>query len=368
MKFIRLAIATAMVSVVALALGQTAKAEPFQLDGDPKVAWLYFDIKSDGGWTQAIHESKLRIDKHFGWDIPYVEKIPEVASIIKPAAERYIKRGYNIIFGSGYGHSDGFLELAEKYPNVAFIVPGGATNAGNLAGIYGRSYEPHYLCGMAAGALTKSNKIGFVAANPYGVVNWTVNGYLIGARTVNPDVTLHVVYTGAWNDPVKERAAAQALVEQGVDVIGQHVDTPTPQIVAEENGIYATGHHRDMREFAPNATQCSHLWVWDRYLIPKIQNMIDGTWDPGSQPYGDFIHIHDGGNDIACCGDAVPADIVAKIEEGKKAIANGLHVFQGPLYDQEGTLRVKEGEVPSDGDLWGMDWLLQGVVGTTKTL
>ena len=368
MKIVRLAMAVAMVSALGFAFQQGAKAEPFKLSGDPKPAWLYFDVKSDGGWTQAIHESKLKIENHFGWEIPFVEKVPEVVSKIKPAAERYIKRGYNIILGSAYGYSDAFKELAEKYPDVAFINPGGNSNAGNLQAIYGRSYEPHYLCGMAAGALTKTNKIGFVAANPFGVVNWTVNGYLIGARKVNPDVTLHVVYTGAWNDPVKERAAAQALVEQGVDVIGQHVDSPTPQIVAQENGIYGTGHHRDMREFAPEATQCSHIWVWDQYLIPKIQEMVDGTWDPGSQPYGDFIHIHDGGNDIACCGDAVPADIVTLINSEKAALANGKHVFEGPLYDQEGTLRVKEGEVPSDGDLWGMDWLLQGIVGTTKTL
>ena len=368
MKTLCLAMAIAMVSIVGFAFQQAAKAEPFKLSGDPKPAWLYFNVKSDGGWTQAIHESKEKIDAHFGWSIPYVENIPEVVSSIMPAAERYIKRGHNIILGSAYGHSDAFQELAEKHPDVAFIIPGGHTNSGNLQGIYGRSYEPHYLCGMAAGALTKSNKIGFVAANPFGVVNWTVNGYLLGARMVNPDVTLHVVYTGAWNDPVKERAATQALVEQGVDVIGQHVDTPTPQIVAQENGIYGTGHHRDMSEFAPEATQCSHLWVWDRYLIPKIQEMVDGTWDPGAQPYGDFIHIHDGGNDIACCGDAVPADIVARINAEKAALANGKHVFEGPLYDQKGTLRVKEGEVPSDGDLWGMDWLLQGIVGTTKTL
>ena len=45
-----------------------------------------------------------------------------------------------------------------------------------------------------------------------------------------------VIFTGAWNDPVKERAAASALADQGIDVIGQHVDTPTPQIVAQELG------------------------------------------------------------------------------------------------------------------------------------
>ena len=368
MKILRLATVVAMVSIVALAFGQAAKAEPFKLNGEPKPAWLYFDVKSDGGWTQAAHESRLRVEKHFGWNIPFVEKIPEEVSATKAAAEKYISRGHKIIIGGGFGHSDAFLELSEKYPDVAFILPAGATNSNNLQGIYGRTYEAHYLCGMAAGALSKANKIGYVAANPYGIVNWAVNAYLIGARKTNPNITLNVVYTGAWNDPIKERAAAQALVEQGVDVIGQHVDTPTPQIVAQENGLYATGHHRDMSEFAPKATQCSQAWVWDRYLIPKIQEMIDGVWDPAAKPYGDFIHIHDGGNDIVCCGDAVPAATVTMINDEKDAMANGKHVFEGPLYDQAGTLRVKEGEVPSDGDLWGMDWLLQGIVGTTKTL
>ena len=74
MKILRLAMAAAMISVVVFAFGQAANAEPFKLKGDPKVAWLYFDIKSDGGWTQAIHESKLRIDKHFGWEIPFTKK------------------------------------------------------------------------------------------------------------------------------------------------------------------------------------------------------------------------------------------------------------------------------------------------------
>ena len=139
MKIVRLAMAVAMVSALGFVFQQAAKAEPFKLSGDPKPAWLYFDVKSDGGWTQAIHESKLKIENHLGWEIPFVEKVPEVVSKIKPAAERYIKRGYNIILGSAYGYSDAFKELAEKYPDVAFINPGGNSNAGNLQAIYGRS-------------------------------------------------------------------------------------------------------------------------------------------------------------------------------------------------------------------------------------
>src|SRR5690606_33771892 len=229
------------------------------------------------------------------------ENVPENATAIRPAVELFIDRGANIIIGSAFGYSDTFLELAKQYPNVAFINPAGTTNAANLQSIYGRTYESQYLCGMAAGAISKSGKLGFVAANPFGLVNWTVNAYALGAQKMNPDATVTVVFTGAWNDPVKERAATEALIEQGIDVIGQHVDSPTPQIVAEEKGVYGTGHHRNLAECAPKATQCSSVWVWDKFLEPEIKKIVEGTWEPS--PYGAFLSIKEGGTDIACCGD-----------------------------------------------------------------
>ena len=355
---------------IAIALGITmsgkidqASASAFKLDGEPKVAMIYFSEVNDGGWTQALYEARERMEAELGMEITWVEKVPEVASQFINAAERLIRRGHNVIIGGAFGHSDAIKTMSEKHPNVAFLNPAGTTNGPNLNGFYGRTYESQYLCGIAAGGLTKTNKIGFVAANPFGLVNWTVNAYLLGARQVNPDVTLNVVYTGSWNDPVKERSAAQALVEQGIDVIGQHVDTPTPQVVAQENGIFGTGHHRDMREFADQATQCSSIWVWDRYLAPTIKSIAAGTWNPSERPYGDFVHISSGGTDISCCGDKIPADVAAKIESERQALLNGKHVFEGPIYDQEGNLRVKAGETPGDGDLWGMDYLIQGVIG-----
>jgi len=360
------AFATATAVAVGIAItGQTisASADPLMLEGEPKIGWLYFSEINDGGWTQSMHEARQRMESELGMKITWVEKIPEVASQVTNAADRLIQRGHNIIIGGAFGHSDAFKTLSEKYPHVAFLNPAGTTNGPNLNSFYGRTYESQYLCGVAAGGLSKTNKIGFVAANPFGLVNWTVNAYLLGARKANPDVTLHVVYTGAWNDPVKERAAAQALVEQGVDVIGQHVDTPTPQVVAQENGIYGTGHHRDMSEYAEKATQCSSVWVWDIYLSNTIKSIVAGTWDPSTRPYGDFVHIKSGGTDIVCCGDMVPADVTALVMSERQAILDGKHVFEGPIYDQADTLRVKAGEVPGDGDLWGMDYLVQGVVG-----
>ena len=336
-------------------------ANAFSLDGDAKPAFIFFNVVNDGGWVQAFDEARKRMEKDLGMKLPYVEKVPEVATEIRPAVKKFIKRGHNVIVGTAFGYSDTFLELAEEYPNVAFLNAAGTTNnEKNLVSYYGRTYESQYLCGMVAGAMTKTNKIGFVAANPFGLVNWTVNAYLLGARQMNPDVTLSVVYTGAWYDPVKERASAEALAEQGIDVIGQHVDSPTPNVVAKEKGILGTGHHRDMSEFAGDSSVCSSVWVWDKYLTPTLKSISAGSWKPGA--WGDFLSIKAGGTDIVL-GDNVPQSVKDKVMSERQALIDGKHVFAGPIKDNSGKIRVAAGEVADDGALWAMDYLVEGVNG-----
>ena len=348
-------------ALAALAVPLSAQAaDGFNLKGAPKIAMLYFDVKNDGGWTQAHDEARIKVEKFLGQKIQFVEKVPEDASAIKPAAEKFIQRGANIIIGTAFGYSDTFKELAAKYPDVAFLNASGTTNGPNLESFYGRTYQSQYLCGMAAGAASKTGKLGFVAANPFGVVNWTVNAFALGAQKMNPKATVTVIYTGAWNDPVKERAAATALIDQGADVIGQHVDTPTPQIVAQERGKHGTGHHRDMRQFAPKATVCSSVWVWDKFLGPELKKIQAGGWKPAA--YGAFIPMSGGGTDIACCGPAVPKDKATIVMAERDALMKGKEVYAGPLKDREGKERVAAGAVLSDADLWKMDWYVPGVI------
>jgi basic membrane protein A len=149
----------------------------FKLEGAPKVAMIIFAQRNDGGWSQAFDEARQRMEKSMGITIPYVENVPENATAIQPPAELFISKGYNIIIGSAFGYSDTFKALAEKYPKVAFLNGAGTTNGANLESFYGRTYETQYLCGMAAAATSKTGKLGFVAANPFGLVIWTVNAY-----------------------------------------------------------------------------------------------------------------------------------------------------------------------------------------------
>ena len=337
-----------------------AYSADFTLSAPPKIAFLLFADINDGGWTQAFNEARVRMEKNLNTKIPYVENIPEVAGKIKPAAEGFIGRGYNIILGTAFGYSTSFKELAEAYPKVAFLNAAGTTNGPNLESYYGRTYESQYLCGIAAGAMTKTGKLGFVAAHPIGIINWTINAFELGAKMMNPNVTTTVIFTGEWNDPVKERAAASALADQGIDVIGQHVDTPTPQIVAQERGIYGTGHHRDLREFAPKATLCSSVWTWDKFLTPELKKVEAGNWQPN--PYGAFPGIKDGGTDISCCNTIVPKEVVAKIMAERDAIIAGKQIFTGPMNDTSGKEVLAARQPITDADLWKMDWYIPGVI------
>lgn len=337
-----------------------ASAAEFKLEGAPKAAVILFGPKNDGGWSQAFEEARPALEEALGAKIPMVEKVSEDAASINPPVERFIQRGYNIIIGTAFGYSDTFKKLSEAYPNVAFLNASGITNGPNLESFYGRTYQSQYLCGMAAAASSKTGKLGFVAANPLPVVNWTINAYELGAKAINPDATLTVVFTGAWNDPVKERAAASALIDEGIDVIGQHVDTPTPQIVAEERGVFGTGHHRDLTEFASKATQCSSVWTWAKFLAPELEKIKAGTWEPA--PYGAFPGIKEGGTDIACCGPAVSEDNKKKILAARQSIIDGNPVFSGPLKDRDGQERLAANVAITDADLWKMDWFVPGVI------
>ena len=357
----RLAVAISAGSVAAMLCG-SAMAEGLTLEKPAKIAMVYISPRNDGGWTQAFDEARVKLEKDLDTKIQFVESVPENAAAITPVVDRLIARGANIIVGTAFGYSDTFLELAKKYPKVAFLNGSGTTNAANLESFYGRTYESQYLCGMAAGAASKTGKLGFVAANPFGQVNWTVNAYELGALQINPKATVNVIFTGAWNDPVKERAATMALIDSGADVIGQHVDTPTPQIVAQERGMLGTGYHRDASEFAPTSTICSSVWVWDRFLGPELKKIIAGNWIAPAN--GALLSMQQGGTDIVLTpGDRISAADQAKIMAAREQLLHGQTlIYSGPLSDRDGQQRVAAGQHMADPELWKMDWFVKGVM------
>ncbi len=326
-----------------------------------KVAFMYVGPVGDAGWTYEHDRGRQYLQEQLPWvETSFVESVPEGADAERVLTEM-AENGNKVIFATSFGYMDYVLNVAAKYPNIVFMHCSGYKTAENAGTYFGQIEQPRYLSGIVAGKMTKTNLIGYVAAHPIPEVIRGANAFTLGVQSVNPEAVVKLVWTNTWYDPAAEKEAAKSLLEMGADVIAQHQDTPGPQQAAEEAGKYGVGYNSDMRAYAPTANLTSPIWNWGPYYVKVVQAVKDGTWK-SEQYWGTMA---DGVVDLGPFGDAVPEDVRQLVEQKKQDILSGkLIVFAGPLTDQTGTLRVKEGEKMSDQDILNMNWFVKGVEGT----
>ncbi len=334
----------------------------FAGDKPVKVGFVYVSPVGDAGYSYAHDQGRLAIDGLDGVTTSFVESVPE-----GPDSERVMlnmaRKDYDIIFATSFGYMDPMLKVAKKFPNVVFMHCSGFKTAQNMGTYFGRIYQARYLSGMVAGAMTKSNTLGYVAAFPIPEVIRGINAFTLGAQLVNPDVKVRVVWTKTWYDPATEKEAAKSLLDVGADVIAQHQDSPGPQEAAQEKGVYSVGYNSDMSAFAPQSHLCAPIWKWGVFYKEMVDKVRQGTWESKSYWYG----LEHGIVDLSPMSDRVPQNIQKQVLAMKKDIADGkVVVFTGPVKDQAGTVRINDGVVAADTELLGMTWFVQGVIGTTE--
>ena len=185
------------------------------------------------------------------------------ATAIENAMNECIEDGCNIIFATSWGYMDTCEALAAEYPNVFFShATGYKSNETNFNNYFGRIYEARYLSGIAAGMKTESNKIGYVSAmgSENGECTSGIDAFAMGVASVNPDAQVYVKVTNSWYDPEGEGQAAQALIDDGCDVIAQHCDTNNPQIAARDNNVWGVGYNSDMTAEVDESVLTSVVW------------------------------------------------------------------------------------------------------------
>ncbi len=327
------------------------------------VGFIYIGSKNDGGYTQAQNQGTEAVKEYFGdkVNILTAESVAEDKQTVKTNALNMIDNGASVIVGTSFGYMDALEELSKEHPEVTFLhFSGNKMNDTNFANYFGAMEEPRYLSGIIAGMQTKSNKIGYVAAYPYTEVLIGIDAFTLGVQSVNPDAQVNVVYINSWNDPANEKAAAESLLAQGCDVLAQHCDSTGPQIAAEAAGAYAIGYNLANPDAAPKAFLTAPIWHHDKFLIPTIKSIIDGTFQPVSY-YGNMA---DGYVDLAPMSDLVTPEAKAKVEEIQaKMKAGEFNVFTGPIYDNAGNLVVPEGESLDRAGIWSIDYLVKGASG-----
>ena len=330
------------------------------------IGFIYIGSVNDNGYTQTHHDGTLDLQAAYGDSIKciWLEDIDDTnTQAAKDAAKQLIDQGATVVIGTSFGFGAPLFELAEsgEYDNITFMhFSGSDINDHNYGNYFGAMEEPRYLSGIIAGMQTRSNKLGYVAAYPYTEVLIGINAFALGARSVNPNATVSVVYINSWYDPAGEKQAAEALLAQGCDVITQHADTPGPQLAAAEVGAFAIGYNRDNSglEGLEDAFLTAPVWHHGVYLIKSVGEIMDGKWAPESY-YGD---MREGYIDLAPMTKNVSDDTKAKVEEVRSMIVdNRMPIFTGPINDNQGNEVVKEGESLDRGGIWSIDYLVEGV-------
>lgn len=335
---------------------------------DLKVGVIHIGDPASGSGYSYTHDVGIQaMQKELGLEDSQIIRKNNINdsdnAAIKKAIEELVAEGCQIIFGTSWGYMDMMEECANKYPEVVFSHGTGYKNNGsNLNNYFGRIYQARYLTGIVAGMKTKTNKIGYVAAmgDTNSEVTGGINAFAMGVKSVNPDAKVYVKVTNTWFDVTLEGQAAEALLDEGCDVITQHQDTTAPQLAAEKRGCFSIGYNSDMSVDAPKANLTSAIWNWGVYYTLATKQVMEGKWT--NENY--FGGMDDGLVDIAPLTSLCAEGTQAKVDEVKAKIKDGsFKVFEGEIKDNKGNVVCKEGEVISDADITGkMNWYFENVI------
>lgn len=338
-----------------------APADAAAAEGPLKVAFVYISPVSEEGWSSRHDQARRELEAHFGDKIQVkaIDNVPDNAD-----AERVLRdlceQGYKLIFATSFGYMNGAHKVAKDFPDVKFEHCTGFKTAENIGVYAGRFYEGRYLAGMIAAAATKTNNLGYVAAFPIPEVLQGINAFTMGARAVNPNAQVRVVWTSSWYDPGKESDAVGSLKGQNCDVVTHHTDSAAVALAAEKAKIRVVAYNTSMPKAAPTMQLAASVPVWTPFYIERVNQVMAGTWKAENTWGG----IADGMVDLIAVADDVPADAKAKMEEVRqKLLKREWNVFTGPIVTNEGREVCAAGKTLTDADLLSMNYLVDGVVG-----
>jgi simple sugar transport system substrate-binding protein len=337
------------------------------------MGFIYVGPKDDYGYNQAHYEGEQGVAKLAGVKTVDQANVPETTEVQEVMLNMINQDGATVLFPTSFGYFDPhILKLAAENPNIQFFHCGGLYQEGkhpkNVGSYFGYIDEAEYVAGIVAAQTSKSGKLGFIAAKPIPQVLRNINSYTLGARSVKPTITTQVIFTGDWSLPVKEAEAANSLVDQGVDVITCHVDSPKVIMqTAEKRGIYCTGYHTNQAALAPKGYLTGAEWDWTKIYTNYATEILAGkTLSNGGIPHIVRGGLKDGYVKVSPYGPAVGATAKQQADAAKAKLTEGtLVIYKGPIKDNTGKTVIAAGKElkQTDPELEKMNWLVEGVNG-----
>ena len=329
---------------------------------DLKVGFIYAGPKTDAGWYAAQDDGRQYVEAHMPGVVAVVaENIPETSDAER-VMERMARSGVKVIFAASYGYFEKAERVAKRFPAVIFMHSGDGQLGFHVGNYFGSTEEAMYIAGMAAGLKTASNKLGYVDAHPIPLQLRGINAFAMGARSVNPKATVQVIFLDTWKDPTREAEAANSLIDQGVDVLAQEVDSNlTMAQVAEKRGISFIGQYYDASAIAPHAWLVGNYYHWGPMMVDIIKQVQAGTWKERAilaTLAGGQLQMTPYGPGVADSARPVLDKAVAQFKSGERRL------WAGPIRGQDGSIVVPAGTVLAPEKVTDMSFFVEGVIGT----
>jgi simple sugar transport system substrate-binding protein len=333
-----------------------------------KVGFIYIGARDDYGYNQAHALGAAAVKQMKGVVVTEEEMVPDTADVQKTMRSMIEIDGAGVIFPTSFGYFDPhILKLAGECPRVKFLHCGGLFDAkihpSNLGTYFGFIDECQYVSGIVAAYATKSKKLGFVAGKAIPQVRRNINAFALGARSIDPEITCSVVFTGDWSLPIKEAEATNSLIDQGVDVMTCHVNSPKVVVeTSERRGIKTCGYHCNQATLAPKGYLTGAEWNWAKVYTDYVAAVQAGRPITGMVRGGLKEQMVKMSPYTALVG---PEARQAADAAQQKFLSGGFTAFAGPLSDNAGNIVIAKGvrHVQTAIELETMNYLVEGVIG-----
>ena len=353
-----------------------------------KAGFVYIGPVGDYGWSHAHDTGRRFAEEELPWlETIIVESVSE--SDLPGVMNRLVqKQQCDVIFTTSFNYMEETIKAGKRYPENIFMHCSGFKRSDNVGTYFGDLYQMYYLNGIMAGALTKTDKIGYVATFPIPEIVRHIDAYALGIKTANPKATLSVKWIYAWYAPDKAKEAAEALITEGCDALASSEDTPTVIEVGQSHSekgkqIYTFSHYSEMQPYGIDSVVSGQLMDWGVIYVKILESIHNGTWTNediwwlakekaallgGSKT--DMINpkfvqpLKDAMVDSKELGTISAYDLVVKRYEQMKQGAEVFEPFTGPIKDNQGNLRIKAGEKASKSDLLSIMYYVDNVEGS----
>lgn len=334
-----------------------------------KVGFVYARNQESSGWTYSHELGRQYIESTFTNQIEtsYIDNVPEDASAynrIKELAED----NYDVIFTTSEIFRSATIRCALEHPNIKFFNCSENRPYLHVSNYFGRTYEPRFLIGLIAGSLTNSNIIGYTASHPTPELISCINSFALGCKMVNPYSKVKVAWTHEWNNPKKTTLISEKLISEGADIVSNK-NLIIPRGVTRKYGVYSMLCTIDGDTKIPSKYLAAPIWKWGIFYEKILRNIINDTFKTivdifsnSSKLINFWWGMDTGVVDIYYSEKHVPLETQKLLGIMKKMIiSKEFHPFTGPIFDNEGTLRIKKGDIAINDMIFNMDWFVDNV-------